>query len=380
MHKVVVIGGGVVGMSAAYRLLRHGVRVVVVDRADEGKATAAGAGILSPGNRFPPNDSILPFLKQAHAYYPELIANLAEDGEYHTGYEKVGAVHVAITDEEAVQIPKLLEQVQQRRLDGFHHIGDAKIIDADAAKSFFPALSPVKAAIHIPEAARVDSRLLCSSLKRAVRRRGADLFHDHTNLVVNEGKVTNVTVGSQTISADAVIVAAGAWSSKLAKQIGITVSVYPQRGQIAHLVVPHTKTAGWSIVISLTHYILTFPPNRVVVGATREDVGYDYRVTIGGMQEIIHEGLRMAVGLESATFQEIRIGFRPQSLDAKPLIGQVPGIQNVYFATGHGGYGLQVGLFSGAIIADLVLYKWVSIDLNPFAVGRFDRDYNQTSK
>lgn len=371
MEKVVVIGGGLVGMSAAYRLARHGVQVVLVERADEGKATAAGAGILSPGNRFPSSDPILPLLKEAHAYYPELIASLAEDGEYYTGYEKVGALHVATTDEEAAQMPKLLEQVQGRRRAGFHHIGDAKMVNPDAARSFFPALSQVLATIHIPEAARVNGQLLCGALERAVRRRGAALLHGRADLVVDGGKVTSVTVGGQTIGADAVIVAAGAWSSTIALQLGVTVPVHPQRGQIAHLVVPNTETGGWLIVMGFTHYILTFPPDRVVVGATRDDAGYDYRVTMGGMREIVNEGLRMAVGLESATVQEVRIGFRPVSPDTEPFIGQVPGVGNVYFATGHGGYGLQAGPYSGAIVADLVLERPVSIDLSPFAVGRF---------
>lgn len=371
MEKVVVIGGGLVGMSAAYRLVRHGVEVVLVDRADKGKATAAGAGILSPGNRFPTSDPILPLLKEAHAYYPDLIASLAEDGEYNTGYQKVGAIHVATTNEEAVQMPKLLEQVKQRRTDGFHHIGDAKIIDSDTAKSFFPALSSVKAAIHIPEAARVDGRLLCSALERTIQRLGAVLLQGQAQLVVAGGKVTSVTVEGQTINTDGVIIAAGAWSAILAKQIGVILPVYPQRGQIAHLVIPNTDTGGWSIVMGFTHYILSFPQNHVVVGATRDDVGYDYRVTMGGMQEIFNEGLRMADGLKAATLKEMRIGFRPQSPDTEPFIGVVDGFKNVYFATGHGGYGLQVGPYSGAIVADLALNKTVSIDLSPFAVGRF---------
>lgn len=366
-----IIGGGLVGMSAAYRLVRHNVEVVLVDRADKGKATAAGAGILSPGNRFPPNDPILPLLKEAHAYYPHLIANLAEDGECHTGYEKVGAIHVATTNEEAAQMPKLLEQIQQRHTDGFHHIGDAKIIDSDTAKSFFPALSRVKAAIHIPEAARVDSRLLCSALERTIKRLGAVLLNGQAQLVVAGGKVASVKVEGQTINTDVVIIAAGAWSAMLAKQIGLMLPVYPQRGQIAHLAIANTDTGGWSIVMGFTHYILTFPNNHVVIGATRDDVGYDYSVTMGGMQELFNEGLRMAEGLKSATFKEVRIGFRPQSQDTDPFIGQVHGFGNVYFATGHGGYGLQVGPYSGAIVADLALKKTVSIDLNPFAVGRF---------
>lgn len=373
VNKVVIVGGGIVGMSAAYRLTCHGgVQVVLVDGDDKGKATAASAGILSPGNRFFPNDPILPLIKEAHAYYAETIANLADDGEYYTGYERIGALHVATTDEEVAQMPKLFEQIQERRAAGFHHIGDAKIIDAVTARRLFPALSQVLAAIHIPEAARVDGRLLCGALERAIRRRGATILHGNADLVVDRDKVTSITVAGQAIDTDAVIIAAGAWSSGLAKKLQVNVPVHPQRGQIAHLIVPNTDTAEWLIVMGFTHYILSFPSNRILVGATRDDdIGYDYRITMGGMGELVNEGLRMAVGLESATLQETRIGFRPVSPDGEPFIGQVPGVENVYLAAGHGEYGLQAGPYSGAIVADLALDKPVSIDLSPFAVGRF---------
>jgi D-amino-acid dehydrogenase len=76
--------------------------------------------------------------------------------------------------------------------------------------------------------------------------------------------------------------------------------------------------------------------------------------------------------------EEVRVGFRPASPDHNPVLGQVPGVPNVYLATGHGGYGLQVGPWSGAVVADLVLGRPVGLDLSPFAVGRFDHAVQPT--
>jgi D-amino-acid dehydrogenase len=121
-----------------------------------------------------------------------------------------------------------------------------------------------------------------------------------------------------------------------------------------------------------SHYLLAFPENRVVAGATREhDSGYDYRMTAGGVQEALGEALRVAPGLATATLREVRIGLRPTSPDGLPIMGQLPGLDNAYIATGHGASGLTLGPYSGAAIADLATGKPVAIDLAPFAAARF---------
>lgn len=95
MNQIVVIGGGVVGMSAAYQAARAGASVSVVDRGDDGQATAAGAGIIAPGTSLRDLPAFLPLATPAVRFYPKLIAQLAEDGETETGYEVCGALHVA---------------------------------------------------------------------------------------------------------------------------------------------------------------------------------------------------------------------------------------------------------------------------------------------
>lgn len=180
-------------------------------------------------------------------------------------------------------------------------------------------------------------------------------------------------VNGETIAAEAVILAGGAWTAALGRALGVAIPVEPQRGQILHLDLPHQQTGDWPIVEGFhSHYILTFPEHRVVAGATRETgSGFDYRMTAGGVHEALSEALRLAPGLAPATLVEVRIGFRPASPDGLPILGALPGLAGAYVATGHGPSGLQLGPFSGAAVADLALGRRSDFDLTPFGLARF---------
>jgi D-amino-acid dehydrogenase len=372
MSDVVVIGGGVVGVSAAYHLTRSGLNVTLVDRADEGQATAAGAGIISPATSVKPPAAYFPLAFKAVEYYPTLLAHLAEDGETETGYEVAGALFVATNDEEAERLPAVQRLVEERQLAGVSHIGMVSRVGAEGALDLFPALGHIEDAFHVAGAARVDGRLLRDALQRAAQKRGAAILHGDA-MLARDGDGVQVTVDGRVLPAGAVVIAGGAWSHTLTDMLGVALPVYPQRGQILHLDVGEAETSHWPIVLGFhAHYILTFPRHRVVAGATREDdAGYDRRVTAGGVHEALGEALRVAPGLASATLREVRVGLRPASPDNLPILGAAPGLRDVYLATGHGASGLQLGPYSGALVADLIQGKSIPLALAPFAPERF---------
>ena len=136
------------------------------------------------------------------------------------------------------------------------------------------------------------------------------------------------------------------------------------------------EAGRWPIVVGFhSHYLLSFPDGRVVAGATRKDqAGFDVRVTASGTREALGEALRVAPGLADFTLHEIRVGLRPATPDGLPILGRVPQMENVFIATGHGASGLQLGPYSGALVADLALGKKPELDLAPFAVERFQED------
>ncbi len=373
MAGMVVIGGGVVGMAAAYQLVCDGQAVTLIDREDQGQATAAGAGIISPGTGGLSSGPLLGLAMAATAFYPPLLDRLAEDGEMDTGFAVCGGLFVATTEEEAAQLPARLRVLEERRAGGLRNIGAVCQIDGHEARRLFPPLVELPGAIHLSEVARVDGRLLRDALRRAAERRGVTFVRGDAAIERQGGRVAGVRVAGLVIAAEAVIIAGGAWTPALGEALGVRLPIYPQRGQILHLDMPGTATSAWPVVLGThSHYLLTFPDRRVVAGATREhDAGYDYRMTAGGVHEALGEALRVAPGLASATLHEVRIGLRPASPDGLPILGRVPGVENAYVATGHGPSGLQLGPYSGAAMADLAQGKVVEIDLEPFAAARF---------
>ena len=131
-------------------------------------------------------------------------------------------------------------------------------------------------------------------------------------------------------------------------------------------------TSAWPVIVAFHgHYLVPWADSRVAVGATRESVGYAPRTTAAGVREVLSEALRVAPGLADASIADIRVGLRPATPDNLPILGAVPGVRNVYFATGHGASGLQLGPFSGKVMANLVLNGAAGADIEAFSVTRF---------
>jgi D-amino-acid dehydrogenase len=373
LSDVVVIGGGIVGSSVAYHAARAGLAVTLVDRADEGHATAAGAGIIAPGVGADETDPHNALVAQAGAYYPTLLAHLASDGEEQTGYDRVGAIMIATNETEADYLAEAKRFADASLAAGVQGINEVSLLDGDQARTLFPALAAVPAALHLAGTARIDGRLMREALQRAAQRHGATIRRGEAALMRDAHGSAQVFLDGQPLPSQSVVIAAGAWSASLGEALGIAIAVYPQRGQIAHLVMPETNTSQWPVVLTFQgHYLLTFSPDRVVAGATREnDSGFDYRLTAGGVHQVLGQALRVAPGLARGTLREVRIGFRPATADGLPILGRAPGLENVYIATGHGPTGLTMGPHAGALIVDLIRGEPIAIDLAPYAAERF---------
>lgn len=369
----IVIGGGLLGWSAAYPLVKAGWRVALVDRADEGHATQAGAGIIAPGMNVRDSETGYELRKAAIDYYPQMVASLIEDGDPDTGYEQVGALFIARSDEESERLPALAQDMIRRREDGLGNVGEVTLLDPAAARALFPPLGNIYGAIHASDACRVNGRTLRDALRSASQRNGVQLLTGDAELVSAGETIVEVRVGTTSIQASTLIVAAGAWSAFLAARLGFELPIFPQRGQIVHLDMPDAYTGDWPIIVGYyEQYLLTFRPNRVVAGATREsDSGYEVRLTAGGVKSVLDEALAVAPGLSNATIAEIRIGLRPFSPDRLPVLGPAPGYPNIFLCTGHGPSGLQLGPVSGRLVAGLVMGEMPLIDLSPFNAARF---------
>ncbi|MCQ4086573.1 FAD-binding oxidoreductase [Saccharibacillus sp. JS10] len=373
MKKIIVVGSGILGASTAYHLATSSqseIEVTLIDAKHPGRATDAAAGIICPWLSQRRNQSWYRLAKAGAKYYAELTESLSQQGEHNTGYAKVGALSL---HPDSAKIEQIYKRAEKRREDA-PEIGDIQILNAAEVQERFPLLNEEYQAVYVSGAARVDGRALRDAMVSAAVRNGVIVKEGQAKLDTSEGRITGVTIDGEHLPADEVVGCTGAWAKALFEPLGLEFDVTFQKGQILHLHTPAYPSSGnLPVVIPPTdQYLLSFDDGKMVIGATHENDKSlsDIQVTAGGMQEVLSKGLALAPGLEEAKVEEVRVGFRPFTPGFLPIIGRVPGWDNLITANGLGASGLTMGPFLGRQLARLALDLQPELPLEDYAVEK----------
>ncbi len=366
MENIIIIGGGILGASTAYHLAKEGAQVTVIDQEHQGQATAAAAGIVCPWISQRRNKAWYNLVKNGARYYPQLVEQLELEGETNTGYKQVGAISLH-TDHEKLE--KMIERATKRREDA-PEIGEIRMLEEKEVKEHFPLVADGYKGVFISGGARVDGKALKDALKQVAIKKGARWINGNATLFV-DGESKGVIVNDEKLYSNKIVVTAGAWGNEVLKPLGITFKGTHQRGQIIHLFVNHENTGDWPVIMPPNdQYLLAFDGGRVVAGATHEDnVQFDYRITAGGVEEVLSKALAIAPGLANSTILETRVGFRPFTPGFLPIIGPLPKFDGIFVANGLGASGLTAGPYLGKELAKLVLGKKLEIEINLYPVS-----------
>ncbi|WP_426623456.1 NAD(P)/FAD-dependent oxidoreductase [Leifsonia sp. McL0607] len=345
--RVVVVGDGVAGAATAFALARRGATVTIVDAGLVGRATDAGAGIVQPWSTSSGGEFYELYSAGAD-FYPELIERLAEAGVHAIGYRRSGAL---VVNRDAAVIDEVEQRVRERAAAS-RTAGEVRRVDPVVARELFPPLADGLHGLHIAGGARVDGRALRTGLLDAAAAHGATRVEARAELT-DEG---SITADGTALPADAIVVAAGAWTDRVLRPLGVRVRVEPQRGQLVHLRVD-ADTRSWPSVHPVAaHYLVAFDAGRIVAGATRETgSGFDARVTAGGERQVLDDALSIAPGLAGASVVESRVGLRPLPEGDLPTVGPVDGRPGMYVNAGFGAGGLTMGPLVGDLLAERVL-------------------------
>jgi glycine oxidase len=339
---VVVVGGGVIGASCAWHLARAGRGVRLIERGERGgEAWRASAGMLTAQVEVAAEDGLFELGIAGREFYREQAGPLRETTGIDIGFTESGILEIAATEAE---VELLKGRVAWQRQHGH----PCEWLDASEVKRDWPWIgSPLGGQLAAHDGA-VDPVRLVEALRADAVRTGVEIVTDAiTALSRSNGRVTGVQ-GREWHPADHVVLAAGAWSGRIAN-LPRPISVEPVRGQLVAFPWPaHAKPA---ILFGHGGYFL-HRGQEGIAGSTIEHAGFSSEVTEAGIAAIRRRAEALIPAL--ANLREVRAwaGLRPGTPDGLPIVGREPALEGLWYATGHGRKGILLAGVTGRLIAD----------------------------
>lgn len=365
--NVVIVGGGVIGLTIAYFLAKRGRPSIVLDQGPLGReASWAGAGILPPADGTHAKTPLDQLRALSVTEFPAFSEELRQSTGIDNGYRRCGALEFTDADNPAADDEWLGPGVS------------SEVLDEATAQRLEPALGhglgPVR---QIPGLAQIRNprhvEALITACQSMIAPDGFPLVELRpgvgvTSLFRAGASIDGVGTSHGMIEGDAYIIASGAWTSSILRPFGWELPVEPVRGQIVLLhpgfpLVRHVLLQG-------SRYLVPRPEGRILIGSTEEHAGFVKQTTAAGVQGLLELATRLVPDLRKATVEKTWAGLRPGSRDGLPYLGRLADFENLYVAAGHFRAGLQLSIGTGLVMADLIEGKTPTIDMTAFAVER----------
>ena len=371
MTDVVVVGAGVMGSATAFYLASRGLRVTLLEQnrvgGVPGASGASGSMLQALSGE---GDAVERQGQQSRAIFKELARELYDLSGVDIGYTEPGTIVLAFSEDG-------ISQVKGRRVAAYVRNDEPhEWIEPAEIRKLEPSVSEAAVAgLYLPKSQNVYAPQYVKALAHSAAARGATLHQgiSVTGVDRSGGRVTGVHTSQGNIACDALVLATGAWTGLAARWLDLSLPVGPQRGQIMALQSRPPQRRVRHILHGHSGYLIPKANGTTVIGATHDAVGFDARVTGGGLQWLMGVGTRMVPELAEATFKHAWLGFRPIMEDGgRPIVGRLPGFDNAYVASGHGAIGVTVSPAVGQSLAALIAGEpTAAATLTPFDPTRY---------
>lgn len=379
---VIIIGAGIIGAACARALSSAGYSVTVVDRGTvAGGTSSACEGNLLVSDKGPGHELVL--AQFASTLWKQTVADLAEqlgDGFPSVEYDPKGGLVVATT---VAGAEPLLAFAASQRAAGV----EARVISVGEAHELEPDLAPwIQAAVHYPEDAQVQPTIATDALMSSARLFGARVLENTAvlgGIVDAAGALVGIRTPSGDLRASRVLVAAGPWSGEVAALLGQHLPVRPRRGEVLvtsrmqHRIFHKVYDADYvgavgsdDSALQTSSVVESTGSGTVLIGSSRQQVGFDARLRVDALHEIAGKALRLFPFLAEASIMRSYGGFRPFMPDHLPVIGEDPRMPGLWHATGHEGAGIGLSLATADLLVDLMRGSRPKLDPSPFSLER----------
>jgi glycine oxidase len=358
MADFLIIGGGLIGLLTARALSQSGAKVVVVERGQLGKESSwAGGGILSPLYPWKYPDAVNALASWSQGQYQALAEELKQATGVDSEWTQNGMLILDHDQREAAMdwAPRFSANVQE--------------VDTNAIARLEPALAGgYESGLWMPDVAQIRNPRLLQALREDLRLRGVRMAENTevTHLLTKKGRIRGVQTEYTEVMADQVIVACGAWSAALLKELGQEVPIVPVRGQM--ILFRAQPGLLQRIVLRQGHYAIPRRDGRVLVGSTMEEVGFDKEVTDEAREDLAQVARDMVPALADAPMERHWAGLRPGSPGGVPFIGAHPEIDGLFINAGHFRNGVVMGPASAQLLADIIQHRPTVVEASPYTL------------
>jgi glycine oxidase len=365
-YDAVVVGAGLIGLACAWRAAQRGLSVAVIDRERAGAgASGVAAGMLAPVTEADFGEQeLLRANLASREMWPAFAAELEERSGMGCGYRDSGALVAAADRDDAEEL---------RRLHDFQRsLGlKAEWLGRRDCRRLEPGLAPrVAGGIFAPQDGHVDPRATMEALRSELARCGGELLEgaEVAGLEREGDRVTGVRTEAATITAAAVVMAAGAWSGELAAEAP---PIRPVKGQIVELRVRGAAHPPDRILRTPRCYLFARAGGRVALGATTEERGFDTTVTVEGVYRLMEAAWEVFPEVAELELIGARAGLRPATPDNRPLVGRGDE-EGLVWATGHYRHGVLLAPLTATAVADILSGAAPPEETESFSPRRFE--------
>jgi glycine oxidase len=372
-YDVAIAGGGLIGGAIALELARAGLSVALFDRQQPGaEASWAGAGILSPAPESSGMFPLVPLGKASLAQYPDYVSALQEISGHEVGFRPKGTIEALFSRDARSELSTII---------AVHHgVGlHAEPLNTDDARELEPALSEeTTAAVLRPDEASVDNRKLTAAIFATARGSGVEIFSGNpVKAILRDGsRCTGLQLQNEKVESAWTVIAAGCFSSAI-EGVATYAPVRPARGQM--LALRSSSLAIERVLWSDKVYLVPRNDGQIFAGATVEYVGFEKKLTAGGIEKILAGAIELAPGLADSEIVETWCGLRPDSPDHLPILGPTD-LDGLLIATGHFRSGILLTPITARLIREWITTQNVSVDWDRFSPMRFQNAVSDTSR
>ena len=367
MREVLIIGGGVIGLSIARQLRRKGVeKITILERGQIGReASYAAAGMLAPHAETDQADDFFRLCHDSNKLYPDFAGQLLDETGVDIELDKSGTLYLAFSETDSKEIRQRFSWQRAAGL-GVEHLS------AEQARKIEPFVSPdVREALFFPNDWQVENRRLLRALQKYAVLNQIEIIENAEvkRLLITGGKIAGAQTASQTFTVQTIVLATGAWTSFIDADGFTLPKIKPLRGQMISY--QTAKRLFRRVMYSPRGYLVPRLDGRILVGATVEDVGFDRATTAAGIEFLRENALEIAPSLVNLNVAEQWTGLRPFAADGLPIIGALPGVENLHIAAGHHRNGILLAPLTAELLAEAIVTRTESERLKMFSPRRF---------